>query len=150
MNHTGNLTLVFGFDRNAVAVVPHGDNGILKITSVGTIYHAGKLGMYLFADQCNGAAHMFKPRAGIIGNLLLGKNASVYLVCKGSQRFQALEIIRQGGLFFIIPDSSPVSLDPVDIVKQTCNFKKLRYGQGTADFQRTERHGDILIAAKGG
>ena len=94
MNHTGNLTLVFGFDRNAVAVVPHGDNGILKITSVGTIYHACELGMYFFAGQRDGAAYMLKPRAGIIGNFLLGENASVYLVCKGRHRLQAFKIIR--------------------------------------------------------
>ena len=72
MDHTGNLAFIFGFNRDTVAVVSHSDDCILKIASVGAIYHACKLGVDLFAGKSNGAAHVLKAGAGIICNFVLG------------------------------------------------------------------------------
>ena len=40
MYHALDLSLVFSFDRNAVAVVTHCNDIVLKVSPVGAVHHA--------------------------------------------------------------------------------------------------------------
>ena len=51
MHHAGHLAFIFGFYRNTIAVVPHGNDCILQVASVRTVYHGSKLGMDFIACQ---------------------------------------------------------------------------------------------------
>ena len=58
MDHAGNLAAVLCLDGNAVAVSPHGDDGILEISPQRPVYHAGQGRMYFVVHLPDGAADM--------------------------------------------------------------------------------------------
>ena len=59
VDHTRNLSFVFGFDRDTVTSVSHGDHGILQIGSGGTVDHTGKLCMDAFAGHFHRTTDLF-------------------------------------------------------------------------------------------
>ncbi|GFI58172.1 hypothetical protein IMSAG025_01615 [Muribaculaceae bacterium] len=85
MHHAGNLTLIFCFHRNTVAVVPHGNHRILQVTPVRAVYHAGKLRVDLIAGKRNGTSYMFQPWACIICNFFLRENTAIDFGTKRSK-----------------------------------------------------------------
>ena len=53
---------------------------ILKVGAVRAGEHGIQLGADFFVGLYHGAANALQPRAGIVGNLLLGENTAAYLV----------------------------------------------------------------------
>ncbi len=86
--HTRNLSFVFGFDRNTVAAVAHGDNGILKIIPGTSCNQRRKLGVDPVVGGFDAAADLTKGAAGIVTDLILGKDTAADLCAEGCQRFQ--------------------------------------------------------------
>ena len=76
MDHTGNLTSVFGFYRNTIAVSAHCDNRILKIGAKGAIYHTGQSRMYLVIDLPHLSSDMFQCRACLVADFVFFDNTS--------------------------------------------------------------------------
>ena len=76
MDHAGDLRTVFGFHRQAVPPAPHGDDGILKISTKGAVHQTVQLAVDPFSVEADGTADMPQGRAGIIADLFLGKNAA--------------------------------------------------------------------------
>ena len=50
VHHTLDLSLIFRFDRNTVAVVTHRNNVVLQVSPVGTVHHAVQLGVNFVSD----------------------------------------------------------------------------------------------------
>ena len=59
MDHTRYLAFVFGFDRDTVAAVSHGDHSVLQICSCGAVDHTGKLCMNAFSGHFHRTADLF-------------------------------------------------------------------------------------------
>ena len=76
MNHAGHLAAVFGLDRDTVAAVSLGDDGVLQISPRGAIDHAGQGRMNLVVGRQNGAAYMVQGRAGVVAYLILRENTA--------------------------------------------------------------------------
>ena len=118
MNHTGHLTFVFRLYRYAVAVIAHGNDGVLQIGAQGAVYHGIQLGMNSVVGDSHAAPDMFQGRACIVGNLLLGEDTAVNLVCNGRKRFQSVkpDVERIAGN--IVPLSAAISLDTVYVFQK--------------------------------
>ena len=72
MDHTRNLSFVFCLDRNTVASVSHGDNGILQIIPWGNFrLQAGELCMDSVSGNLHGSANLAEVAACIITDLIL-------------------------------------------------------------------------------
>ena len=135
MDHTGNLSFVFGFHRDTVAAVSHGDDAVLKVIAGAAVYQGGKLCVDAVVGCFHGAAHVHQSTAGIVADLILGKDTAADLRGKRGERFQTLEHAVQGVLFCIATLVSGVGFYPVGIFKKSGNGKKFGDPKGTSDFQ---------------
>ena len=69
MDHAADLAFVFGFYRDAVTAVAHGDDRILQIGAVG-VYQTVQLGVNSVTGQPHGAPDLSELRAGVVADLL--------------------------------------------------------------------------------
>ena len=135
MDHTVDLSLILRLDRYTVAVVPHGNHGILQVSAVGSRQHGVKLGVYLFICLQHGAADAFQSRAGIVGDLVFRQNAAVDFVCHLGQRGQLLKVFGQAVIRRVLSVFFSVGLDAGYVIQHGCDFHQLDDGQSAADFQ---------------
>ena len=76
MYHTRNLSFVFCLDRNAVASVSHGNNGILQIIAGTSVYKRGELCMDPISGNLHVSSNLAEVAACIITDLIFRENAS--------------------------------------------------------------------------
>ena len=88
MDHAGYLAFVLGFYRDTVAAVTHGDDGILKIIPGASCNQRRKLGVDPVVGGFDAAADLTKGAAGIVTDLILGKDTAADLCAQRSERFQ--------------------------------------------------------------
>ena len=135
MDHTGNLPFVLSLYRNAVTPVSHGDDGILQIIAGASADQRSKLGVNAVVGDFHAAAHLHKSAAGIVADLILGKNTAADFRGKRRQWLQAgkhaIQGIRQG-VAALIPG---VCFDTVCVFQKTGDGQKLRDAQSASDFQ---------------
>ena len=86
VDHAVYLRLVFRLDGNAVAVAPHGDDGVLQVGAVGAAEHIGELGVYLVVGLDHSPPDALELGACVVCDLLLGEDAVVDLIGHLSQR----------------------------------------------------------------
>ena len=86
MYHTGNIALMFRFDRDTITIVTHCDHSVLKVGAVTAIDHIGELAVYLFIGELDTAPDMLERRTGVIGNFLLRNDTAVNLILKRGKR----------------------------------------------------------------
>ena len=83
MHHAVYLRFVLSLDRQAVASVTHGDDGILQIRAA-AVQDAVELRVDAVVDAVHGAADLVKSWARIVADLILGEDAALDLVVDGS------------------------------------------------------------------
>ena len=76
VDHTWNLTFVFGFYRDTVAAVSHGDNGVLKVIAGAAVYQRGQLGVDAVIGNFHAAAYMHQTGTGVVTDFVLGNDAA--------------------------------------------------------------------------
>ena len=83
MDHTWNLAFVFGFHRDTVAAVSHGDNGVLKVIAGAAVYQGGQLGVDAVVGNLSCCGVHASTGTGIVTDFVLGNDAAdnCYLVC---------------------------------------------------------------------
>ena len=95
VDHTGNHGFILSLHGNTVSVVPHGDDGILKICLEGAVYHVTKLAVNLVTGLSDLASDGFKSAACIICDLILSGDTAVYLVCQLCERMKIFKVFIQ-------------------------------------------------------
>ena len=149
MDHAGNLSFVFCLDWNTVAAVSHGDHRILQVIAGAAVYQGGKLCVNAVVGNFYAAAHMHQSAAGVIADLILGKDAAADLRGERSQRLQALEHAVKGILSGISALVAGICFDTVGIFKKSGNGKQLGNSQRASDLQALQGAPHILHASKG-
>ena len=92
MDHAWNKRLCLRFDRETVAPVAHGNDGVLQIASGrGVVDHGVHLCADLIVHSAHGAPDRVQRAAGVVGNLVLCENAALDLVIERCQRFDFSE-----------------------------------------------------------
>ena len=90
MDHAGNERLCLRFDRETVAPVAHGNDGVLQIASGrGVVDHGVHLCADLIVHSAHGAPDRVQRAAGVVGNLVLGENTAPDLVTQRRERLDA-------------------------------------------------------------
>ena len=79
VNETGNLGLVFRFDRNTIAVSAQGDHIVLQVCGIGRVDHFCKLLVDLVTGQLHITPYLTERRRSVVRNLILGKDAAADL-----------------------------------------------------------------------
>ena len=133
MNHTGNLAFIFSLYRDTVAAVAHGDNGILKIIPGTSCNQRRKLGVYPVIGGLDAAADLAKRAAGIVTDLILGKDTAADLCAEWCQRFQCRKHSVKGIGHSVITVTSGIGLYTTGILKKTADRKQLWCIQGAAN-----------------
>ena len=149
MYHPRNLSFVFCLDRNAVASVSHGNNGILQIIAGTSVYKRGELCMDPVSGNLHVSSNLAEVAACIITDLIFWEDASADLCCKRSQWFQCLEHPVQRVRERITALTSGISFDTIGVLKKAADGKKFTNPQRTSDFQTFQRTTHIFDAAKG-
>ena len=86
MNHAGHLSPVFGFYRQAVSSVPHGDDCILQISTHGSVDHGIQGAVNLVVHLPHGPAHIPEGAAGVVRHGILRQDTAADLVGQGGNR----------------------------------------------------------------
>ena len=149
VDHAVYLSLVLCFDRDAVAVVAHGDYGVLKVGAAGSTEHIGELAVDPVVGLNHGSADGLQSGAGVVCDLVPGENTAVDLVGELCQGGECFKVFLQGVFWQIFSLPSAVSLDTGNIVQQGGNVQQLFNGQGAADLQGFDAYAHIPVAAKG-
>ena len=127
MDHARHLAAVFRLDRDAVASVSLGDDGVLQVRSGRAVHHAGKGGMDPVVGRADGTAHAAEGRACVVAYLLLGKNAAADLLGEGSAGLQGGKEGIQGIRFRLPPVILPrVLLRLPGRLQESADVEKLR------------------------
>ena len=135
VDHARHLAAVFRLDGQTVTPVPGGDQGVLQIGMQGAVHHAVQLGVNPLRGHSHAAPHVLQTRAGIVADLLLGKNTPVNLMGELRQRLQRGKQRRQGIVRNVLPVLSPIIFHPRGVLQQGGDVQKLRDGEGASDFQ---------------
>ena len=149
MDHTGYLTFVLGFYRDTVAAVTHGDDGILKIIPGASCNQRRKLGVDPVVGGLDAAADLTKGAAGIVTDLILGKDTAADLCAQRCERFQCRKHSVKGIGHSIVTVISGIGFDTAGVFQKTADGKQLRRIQGAAYSKTFQCTTDILDTAKG-
>ena len=90
MHHAVYLRFVLSVDRQAVASVTHGDDGILQIRAA-AVQDAVELRVDAVVDAVHGAADLMQAGARVVTDLILREDAALDFIVDGCDRFQAAE-----------------------------------------------------------
>ena len=71
MDQPLHLGAVFGFDRDAVPVSPHGDDGVLEIGAHGSVYKTVQRTVDPVIDPVYAAADVLQRAAGVVAHFIL-------------------------------------------------------------------------------
>ena len=95
MDKSLDLSAVFCFDRQTVAVSSHGDDRILEISPQRSVHQTGQCGVDLVIDRIHAAADPLQRRTGVIADLILREDAPFNFIGERSERLQTAEIFIQ-------------------------------------------------------
>ena len=149
MDHAGYLAFVLGFYRDTVAAVTHGDDGILKIIPGASCNQRRKLGVDPVVGGFDAAAYLTKGAAGIVTDLILGKDTAADLCAQRCERFQCRKHSVKGIGHSVVTVTSGIGFDTAGIFQKTADGKQLRRVQGAAYSKTFQCAPDILDTAKG-
>ena len=101
VDESGDLGLVLGLDRNAVAVAAQGDHVVLQIGGIGAVDHLRELLVDLVSGQLHIPTHLAEGGGGIVCHLLLGEDATADFRRQGRDRIQAVKKIQRDIRLFL-------------------------------------------------
>jgi len=148
VDHTWNLSLIFCFDRNTVAAVSHGDDGVLQIIAGTAVDKSGELRMDSISGDLHVSTDLTEAAAGIIADLIFGKDTSADFCGKRCQWFQCLKHSVQRVRERISALASGIGFDTVGIFQQTADGKKFTDSERTSDLQTLQGTAHVFDASE--
>ena len=147
MHDAGDLGFELCPDRQTVAVIPDGDDGILQIGCQRDIDHFLQLGVNPVAGREHGAADAAQLGAGVVGHLFLRQNAAADFPRKLRQRDQTVKQIVQDVLLIFFHGA--VVVHPGHILQKRGKAQQLSLREAGFHSEGPEQIRKIAIAPEG-
>ena len=149
VDHTRHLSLIFGFDRDTVSAVSHGDDSILKVSPCTAVYQSGKLRVDPVIGHFHAASDLAQVRACIVTDLIFGKDTAADLRRERCERGKSLKHMVKRILRCISTVPAGVGFDTGSILKKVTDGQDLQDTKRTSDLKTFQRATDVLDISKG-